>query len=1174
MDGAALVRRRLPWNAEAPAADASEGVLVIHRAPSTTARHRRIRPALRTRAPVAAALAALALGLLPAGAAGAATTTGEGLELSRTVQPLGPGTELTRYRSLEPTGWHSAQSLTVDLSAGARVESLAPDDVADAAPLSDLVRDHDPGPGRATVAAVNADFFDINGTKAPLGPGITGGALRHSASDGAPLDVAAWGPGELGRILEVYAEGSLLLPDGVAEVASYNAARVPAGGIGVYTSGWGTADRALTVTGAGAVTEVLVRDETVVSVSGTAGRDRVPEGASVLLGRDAGARTLAALVPGDTVVLEYGARTGDGSPLPEEAVGGRGLLVIDGEPQDWEGRPNNAAAPRTAVGFSRDGGEMYLVTVEGRQPHAGGATLTELAVLLADLGAYTALNLDGGGSTTLLARAPGDSAPRLVNSPSDGVERPVPNGLAVTVPLGSGATAGFRVETVVDPARTPTADPVPGGHPERVFPGLTRRLTATGHDETYGPAPAARPAWRTDRPSVGGVDADGTFTARRPGTTTVTAGRGGAGGGIELTVLGDLARIDPTSRRIALTAAGAGARFGLVGQDATGHSAPVEPADVTLEYDRSLFTVTPDPAAGGFTVTAAGAADGTAGQVRATAGGLSTVLAVTVGGEESELADFEDAGEWTFSHARAAGGITPEPAGQDGGGALRLSYDFTLSTATRAAYATPPRAIEVPGAPQSFALWIEGDGHGGWPSLHLKDAAGTDQVLRGDHVTWEGWRQVEFPVPEGLALPVSVHRFYLAETRPDAAYTGSIALDGLTVRTAPEAGLPPEVPASGPLIGPAAEVAERDWRFAVVSDAQFVARDPDSALAAAARRTLREARAAEPDFVLINGDWVDEGSRADLEFARQMIEEELGDTVPWYYVPGNHEVMGGSIELFEEVIGPAQRTFDHRGTRFITLDTSSLTLRGGGFAQFQRLRADLADAAGNPSVGSVVVVGHVPPRDPTVRPASELTDRMEAALLERWLADFRRTSGKGVAFFGAHVGVFDSSWRDGVPYVIGGDAGKAPAAPPGEGGFTGWALVGVDGGAAGRPAGGGAGGPGDAGDWLSVQTRPHVDGLALTAPATLAAGTEAAVAATVVQGDGAGARAVPVGYPVSADWSGSRALHLGPPGEAGRRQVAAFDPATGLLTALRPGEVTLRVEVSGVREEITVRVTR
>uniref|UniRef100_UPI0034DF5768 hypothetical protein n=1 Tax=Streptomyces harbinensis TaxID=1176198 RepID=UPI0034DF5768 len=107
-----------------------------------------------------------------------------------------------------------------------------------------------------------------------------------------------------------------------------------------------------------------------------------------------------------------------------------------------------------------------------------------------------------------------------------------------------------------------------------------------------------------------------------------------------------------------------------------------------------------------------------------------------------------------------------------------------------------------------------------------------------------------------------------------------------------------------------------------------------------------------------------------------------------------------------------------------------------------------------------------------------------------------------------------------------------------------------------------------------VQTRPHVDGLALTAPATLAAGTEAAVAATVVQGDGAGARAVPVGYPVSADWSGSRALHLGPPGEAGRRQVASFDPATGLLTALRPGEVTLRVEVSGVREEVTVRVTR
>jgi hypothetical protein len=70
-----------------------------------------------------------------------------------------------------------------------------------------------------------------------------------------------------------------------------------------------------------------------------------------------------------------------------------------------------------------------------------------------------------------------------------------------------------------------------------------------------------------------------------------------------------------------------------------------------------------------------------------------------------------------------------------------------------------------------------------------------------------------------------------------------------------------------------------------------------------------------------------------------------------------------------------------------------------------------------------------------------------------------------------------------------------------------------------------------------------------------------------------GAREVPVGFPVSADWSGSRHLHVGPPREAGRRDVAGFRPATGELTGLRPGTVTLQVSVNGERQRATVRVT-
>ncbi|MEK8171251.1 hypothetical protein NKH77_22710 [Streptomyces sp. M19] len=64
------------------------------------------------------------------------------------------------------------------------------------------------------------------------------------------------------------------------------------------------------------------------------------------------------------------------------------------------------------------------------------------------------------------------------------------------------------MKTAMRPGDAATVDQVKGGHPERVFPGLTRKLTAAGYDETYGPADAA-PRWTTADGGVGAVDAKG-----------------------------------------------------------------------------------------------------------------------------------------------------------------------------------------------------------------------------------------------------------------------------------------------------------------------------------------------------------------------------------------------------------------------------------------------------------------------------------------------------------------------------------------------------------------------------------------------------------------------------------------------------------------------------------------
>jgi len=84
-----------------------------------------------------------------------------------------------------------------------------------------------------------------------------------------------------------------------------------------------------------------------------------------------------------------------------------------------------APHPRTAVGLSADRRMLYLVVADGRREGVPGLTLPELARLMDDLGACTAVNLDGGGSSAMWVRD------RIVNQPSDLIERPVANHLAV-----------------------------------------------------------------------------------------------------------------------------------------------------------------------------------------------------------------------------------------------------------------------------------------------------------------------------------------------------------------------------------------------------------------------------------------------------------------------------------------------------------------------------------------------------------------------------------------------------------------------------------------------------------------------------------------------------------------------------------------------------------------------
>lgn len=102
-----------------------------------------------------------------------------------------------------------------------------------------------------------------------------------------------------------------------------------------------------------------------------------------------------------------------------EAVSGQPMLVRDGRldgPSLDAFDSANLRHPRTSVGVSRDGKQVTLIVVDGRQASSHGMTLYELARMFVELGADRALNLDGGGSSAMFVAEDGG----IVNSPSGG----------------------------------------------------------------------------------------------------------------------------------------------------------------------------------------------------------------------------------------------------------------------------------------------------------------------------------------------------------------------------------------------------------------------------------------------------------------------------------------------------------------------------------------------------------------------------------------------------------------------------------------------------------------------------------------------------------------------------------------------------------------------------------
>ncbi len=361
------------------------------------------------------------------------------------------------------------------------------------------------------VAAVNGDFFNWEGT--PLGFTAENGEVISSPAHDTGL--AALLEDENGFVFTEYVDMHLFVtsPEGYkAEIIHINKYHSMESMV-LYTEKWGKK----TPGSYDGISELLVVDGKVQEIRRDMEGVKVPQNGYVLAtSTHISTYLVDNFKVGDQVELSMRFEPDFGNI--KTAIGGGTVLVKEGKRATFT---NNVSGshPRTAAGVDKSGKKLFLVTVDGRQTATAGMTQTELADYMISLGAYEAINFDGGGSTTMVVREGETNKLGVVNTPSDGKPRAVSTGLGVRY---TGQVGAFSILEVHMAGKTVTE-------------GGMAHLYLGAYDEKYNPVYIA------DR-EIQYTSEDGTFQGNifypaHAGKCTVTATCGNVSGTLVIDVL-------------------------------------------------------------------------------------------------------------------------------------------------------------------------------------------------------------------------------------------------------------------------------------------------------------------------------------------------------------------------------------------------------------------------------------------------------------------------------------------------------------------------------------------------------------------------------------------------------------------------------------------------------------
>lgn len=481
------------------------------------------------------------------------------------------------------------------------------------------------------------------------------------------------------------------------------------------------------------------------------------------------------------------------------AIGGGSIILKNGE-LSLTNIVNKGNEPRTGIGVNQDESELILVTIDGRDASFKGVSQEMFGAILRDLGAYNAINLDGGGSTTMAIKPIDEDKSLVVNKPSDGGERSVVNAVGVFSNAPLGDLSYLKVST----------------DDNKMFLDTSRHIKVKGYDENHNPIDLDESLISYSSEGIEGEFIGNNFKARSSGAGKIIASYGDISGSMDIRVLGPVMDLSTKNNRVNVDINSQFKIGEFIGMDKDGTQAKIYMDDLVFniiggigEIKDGIFYSIGQPVGGAISVAAGY--------------GVENIL-VSVGSVGSLVESFESLDKFNFSGYPeiVTGNLALANEARDGNHSLALNYDFTGGENTRAAYANfGSTGITFSGYPRKLGLWVKGDGSGTWLRGALKDSKGKEYLVDFKKtLDFTDWQYLNVDIPQEVSYPLTLQRIYTAEIDSLKKPSGQILLDSLTAYYPSSIGnmvLPTPSTLKDELVGNQ-EVSADGYKFIVASE--------------------------------------------------------------------------------------------------------------------------------------------------------------------------------------------------------------------------------------------------------------------------------------------------------------------------------------------------------------------